>query len=129
VRHTLSLRVCFVRVDRAITDAGKGSYWTYEPSRGDGINRKRKPGKKKSTAAVAQESDQAREYIEVHDSSPDDLAHDDDRILNLPHRRQSNQSHTNIAPWCALIRPQSDPIQFPLSQTVQRARLRATLFP
>jgi hypothetical protein len=70
VRHTLSLHVCFVRVARAITDPGKGSYWTYEPSRGDGINRKRKPKKKKST--VAEESGQSREYIEVRDSSPDD---------------------------------------------------------
>jgi forkhead box protein J2/3 len=53
VHHTLSLHVCFVRVARAITDSGKGSYWTYEPSRGDGINRKRKPKKQKSAVAVA----------------------------------------------------------------------------
>ena len=88
MRHTLSLHVCFVRVARAITDPGKGSYWTYEPSRGDGINRKRKPKKKKG--AVDEESYQAREYIEVRDSSPDDATHDDDRTARLPETSTSS---------------------------------------
>lgn len=79
MRHTLSLHVCFVRVARAITDPGKGSYWTYEPSRGDGINRKRRPKKKKGD--VAEAPDRAHECIEVHDSSPDDSTHDDDRTV------------------------------------------------
>ncbi|KAF8341332.1 uncharacterized protein EI90DRAFT_2872920, partial [Cantharellus anzutake] len=41
VRHTLSLGKCFVKVNRPVTEPGKGAYWSFDPSQGEGKVRPR----------------------------------------------------------------------------------------
>ncbi|EIM90899.1 winged helix DNA-binding domain-containing protein, partial [Stereum hirsutum FP-91666 SS1] len=42
IRHSLSLRSCFRKVTRPITEPGKGCYWTLDLSQGEGNKRVRK---------------------------------------------------------------------------------------
>lgn len=69
IRHNLSLYKCFRRVEKPITEPGKGSYWVVDYSRGEGTKRPRKRNKqgKKTRSGVQTAQDAKEENI-----SPDD---------------------------------------------------------
>ena len=83
IRHNLSLYKCFRRIQKPITEPGKGSYWVVDYSKGSGTKRPRKrnkPGKKAQEGGLV-DAKEEQESPEVGDEdeelmSPSDGTHD-----------------------------------------------------
>lgn len=77
IRHNLSLNKVFVKIEKPITEPGKGMYWTVDYSQGEGNKRPRKRNKKPTKAERARR-EREREAVPTQEQSSSSQSEDED---------------------------------------------------
>ncbi|PIL35654.1 transcription factor [Ganoderma sinense ZZ0214-1] len=77
IRHNLSLYKCFKRIQKPITEPGKGSYWVVDYSDGAGTKRPRKRNKRPTKAQLRAQAEAEAQGLQVQaqddmESSPEE---------------------------------------------------------
>ena len=87
IRHHLSLYKCFKRIQKPITEPGKGSYWVVDYSDGSGTKRPRKRNKRPTKAQLRAQA--AAEAQETQIQAQDDVESSPEEDEGVPSPGQS----------------------------------------
>ncbi len=87
IRHNLSLYKCFRRIQKPITEPGKGSYWVVDYSDGSGTKRPRKRNKRPTKAQLRAQAE--AEAQEMQAQAQDDAESSPEEDEGFPSPAQS----------------------------------------